>query len=278
MKGYGTRTVAMMLGLSPHQVRAYVRSGFLEPERGPRREYLFSFQDLVFLRTAKGLLAARIGPRRVRHALRKLKEQLPEGRRLTGLRITAEGTRIVVGDGAARWQPESGQILFDFGVSEIAQKVAPVVRHAFRKAKKDAQDFTAEDWYEWGCELEPTSVADAREAYRRALELDPEHVEAHVNLGRLLHDAGDPAAAEGHYRCALAVEAEEPLALFNLGVALEDLGRSGEALEAYERAVQVDPLNGDAHYNAARLCEGIGDAPGALRHLKAYRKLQKDDS
>lgn len=278
MKGYGTRAVAMMLGLSPGQVRSYVRSGFLDPERGPRRAYVFSFQDLVFLRTAKGLLAARIGPRRVRRALRRLKEQLPEGRRLTGLRITAEGTRIVVGDGSARWQPESGQILFDFGVSELAQKAAPVVRHAFRKAKKDAEEFVAEDWYEWGCELEPTNVADAREAYRRALELDPEHTEAHVNLGRLLHDAGDPAAAEGHYRCALAAEPQEPLALFNLGVALEDLGRPDEALEAYERALKVDPLNGDAHYNAARLCEGEGDAPGALRHLKAYRKLQKDDS
>ena len=74
MSGYGAREVAKMLGLSVSQVRAYVRAGFLEPTRGPRGELQFSFQDLVLLRTAKGLVSARIAPRRVRSALRKLKE------------------------------------------------------------------------------------------------------------------------------------------------------------------------------------------------------------
>ena len=37
MSGYGAREVAKMLGLSVGQVRAYVRAGFLDPTRGPRR-------------------------------------------------------------------------------------------------------------------------------------------------------------------------------------------------------------------------------------------------
>ena len=36
-----------------------------------------------------------------------------------------EGSRIVVEDGARRWQPESGQILFDFGVADLAQEGGP---------------------------------------------------------------------------------------------------------------------------------------------------------
>ena len=114
MSGYAAREVAKMLGLSVGQVRAYVRAGFLEPVRGPRGELRFSFQDLVLLRTAQGLVSARIAPRRVRRALRKLKEQLPEGRTLRGVRIRAEGDHIVVGDGQASWVPESGQVLLDF--------------------------------------------------------------------------------------------------------------------------------------------------------------------
>ena len=67
--GYSTKDVANLLGLSVEQVRSYVRAGFLSPRQGPRGEYSFSFQDLVLLRTAKGLLAARVPRRRVRIAL-----------------------------------------------------------------------------------------------------------------------------------------------------------------------------------------------------------------
>jgi tetratricopeptide (TPR) repeat protein len=279
MKGYATREVADLLGLSRDQVRSYVRSRFLDPVRGPRGAYRFSFQDLVFLRTAKGLLAARVGPRRVRRVLARLREQLPEGRRLAGLHITAEGGRIVVDDGSARWQPESGQILFDFDIAEIAKKAAPVVRHAFRRAREEAGGgFGAEDWYQWGCELEPSSAGEAREAYRKALELEPAHADAHVNLGRLLQEAGDARAAEIHYRCALDARPQDPTAAFDLGVALEDLGRAQEAVEAYERVVRIDPGYEDAHYNAARLYERIGDSAAVVRHLKAYRKLIRGHS
>src|SRR3954466_6294593 len=149
MSGYGAREVAKMLGLSIGQVRAYVRAGFLEPARGPRGELRFSFQDLVLLRTAQGLVSARIAPRRVRSALRKLKEQLPEGRPLRGVHIRAEGDRIVVGDGRASWSPESGQFHFDFETQELARKVAPLQRRA--------RDGDATDWYERAGELEGTA-------------------------------------------------------------------------------------------------------------------------
>src|SRR5712691_5786332 len=105
MTGYGSRDVAKLLGLTVAQVRAFARDGFLTPGREPRGDYQFSFQDLVILRTAKALVAARIPTRRIRRALRKLKRQLPRGRSLTELRITAEGDRIVVSDGELAWNP-----------------------------------------------------------------------------------------------------------------------------------------------------------------------------
>lgn len=273
MKGYSTSEVAKLLGLSPSQVRGYVQSGFLSPERGPRGELSFSFQDLVFLRTARGLLSERVAPRRIRAALRRLSEQLPDGRPLTAVRIAMEGSRIVVADGTRRWQPESGQILFDFGVADLAKKVAPIVRRAFREAQAEGPEFSADDWYEWGCELEPGSPGEAMAAYRRALALEPDHADAHVNLGRLLHEAGDAAAAEPHYAAALASRPEDATAAFNLGVALEDMGRLPEALLAYQKAVRIDPANADAHFNAATLAERLGRPAEALRHLRTYRKL-----
>src|SRR5438034_984837 len=75
MKGYTSRDVARLLGLTVAQVRGFARDGFLTPPsrpgRGTRRKLQFSFQDLVILRTAKALVAARIPTRRIRHALKQ---------------------------------------------------------------------------------------------------------------------------------------------------------------------------------------------------------------
>ena len=275
MKGYSTSEVAKLLGLSPSQVRGYVRAGFLSPERGSRGELSFSFPDLVFLRTARGLMSARVAPRRIRAALSRLRQQLPEGKPLTAVRIAMEGSRIVVEDGARRWQPESGQILFDFGVADLARKVAPLVRRAFREAQEEGPEFSADDWYEWACELEPGSPGEAIAAYRKALALDAAHADAHVNLGRLLHESGDAAGAEPHYVAALAARPDDATAAFNLGVAFQDQGKLPEALLAYQKAVRLDPENADAHFNAASLAEKLGRPAEALRHLRTYRKLTR---
>ena len=263
-----------MLGLSVQRVRSFVKSGFLEPQRGPRGEMRFSFHDLVMLRTAKGLVEAKIPSRRVKEALQKLRLRLPEGRELRGLRIAAEGDHIVVGDGDSRWQADSGQVLFDFDTADLARKVAPLQRKAVRDADRSPA-VSADTWYERGCDLEDGSPVEAREAYRRALELDPGHAGAHLNLGRLLHEAGDPEAAAQHYRIVLDAHPDDATAAFNLGVALEDLGQLEESTGAYLRALGTDPSYADAHYNLAFVRERSGDRTAALRHLTAYRRLTK---
>jgi tetratricopeptide (TPR) repeat protein len=274
--GYTARDVAKLLGLTVGQVRAWARAGLLAPERGERGEYRFTFQDLVLLQAAKELLAARIPARKVRRALARLRDQLPTGRPLSAVRIVADGKRILVRDGMALWNPESGQELFDFEVAELARKVAPLARQAAPEARSMEGELGAEDWYELGCEIEPTLPEQARDAYRRAIELDPHHVDAHVNLGRLLHEAGELAAAEAHYRLALAARPDDATASYNLGVVLEDRGQPRDAVAAYERALSLDPSCADAHYNLARLYERLGQRRSALRHLDAYRKLSEE--
>lgn len=134
---------------------------------------------------------------------------------------------------------------------------------------------SAAQWYERGCDLEGLALGEAVEAYRRALEVDPDHVGAHVNLGRLFHLAGDVATAEAHYRRAVAAAPADAIAWFNLAVALEDRGSAGEALATYDRALAVDPGLADAHHNSARLCERLGRPAEALRRLAALRRLMR---
>jgi len=266
--GYTVRDVAKLLGLSPSQVRGW--AGLVDAGRGPRGEYRFTFQALVLLRAAKHLAESRVPKRRIRAAIRHLRDSLPEGRELSELEIGAEGDRVIVHDGSKRWNPESGQLHFSFDVAELARRAAPLARRQAREAR-DLEGLSADDWYAMGCDLESPAPAEAREAYRRALELEPGHADAHVNLGRLLHEAGELEAAEAHYRAA----PDDATALFNLGVVLEDRGRLAEARAAYDGALRIDPDNADAHHNAAGVCERLGDREGALAHWNGYRRLTR---
>ena len=270
---YSLREVSAMLGLSPSRIRAYATKGFLEPERGARGELRFGFHDLIILRTAGELSAAQIPERKVKRVLQRLREQLPDGRSLSAVRITADGDRVIVRDDNAVWNPESGQALFDFAVADIAEKATPVMMRVAADARKRSHELSGEDWSQLACELEMTSPDEAKDAYARAVEADPDHADAHVNLGRMLHEEGAPAAAEKHYRAALEADPSHETAAFNLGVALEDLGRIDDALRAYRNALALDPQNADAHYNLAGIYERRGEKQAALRHLKVYRSL-----
>jgi tetratricopeptide (TPR) repeat protein len=277
--GYGAREVSRMLGLTVGEVRAWVRSGLLDPHRGPRGELVFSPEDLTVLKAARGLAGARVGPRRIERALSRLREQMGEPASIADLEISAEGRRIVVTDGSARWQPESGQLLMEFEESKRSEgKVLPLSLGTRPRREAARNGPSAESWYQRGCELEETDAAAAREAYAEAIALEPGHADAHVNLGRLLHETGDAAAAAEHYRAALESRPEDATAAFNLGVAFEDLGRDLDAVDAYERAVALDPTHSDAYFNLAGVCERLGRPAAAIRHLKEYRALVRSRS
>jgi tetratricopeptide (TPR) repeat protein len=172
------------------------------------------------------------------------------------------------------WNPLSGQHLFDFEAGG-AREVVELARTAGADegSLELAEEMDAGDWYELGCELHDGEPDSACEAYERALALDPELGDAHVNLGCLLHDRGKLGDAEAHYRAALARRPGDAVAWFDLGVVLEDQERLAEARSAYEASLGCDPACADAHYNLARVHDRLGETAAALRHLREYKRL-----
>lgn len=276
MKGYTTREVAEVLGVPTSRILSWTRRGLLSPHKGPHNAYVYSFQDIVLLRTARELLDADVSVRKVGAALEALREQLPLGRPLSAVSISAVGDRVLVRDEETVWEPESGQIRIDFAVSDVAEATLPVARRALDEDGRD-EGMTADDWYDSALDLEPISPDDAMEAYRRALELEPSHADAHLNLGRLLHEAGRVGEAEGHYREAATADPRSARAFFNLGVALEDQGSPVGSRQAYEAALRLDPELAVAHFNLSRLLEAEGDETGALAHLARYKRILDED-
>ncbi len=268
MKGYTTRDVAELLELSPDTIREIARAGILEPTRTEGNQYRFDFQDIIVLRTAKELLDAGVRRAQINNALFKLKARLPSNRPLTSLRIAGDGGKVVIREEDQVYDPDSGQIHFNFAVADLAGTVAPLARQAAEEAEGSDQ-LSSDDWFDLGVDLEAVSPEDAPAAYLRALELDPYHSDAHVNLGRLLQEAGEYEAAEEHYNRALDAEPDNVLAAFNMGTLFEDMGRVDDAITAYKRATNL----ADAHYNLSRLYELVGEHAEALKHLKTYRSL-----
>lgn len=235
MQDYGVRDVERLLRLPQSTIRALVRAGFVTPTRGARNSLRFSFQDLVVLRTAQALAKARVPQRRI--------------------------VRAMV---AMRRVAESGQHALDFGGES-----APT---AMRVVTQDASA-GAHGWFEKAVALEDEDIASAVRAYGQALSADPNHLDARINLGWLLHEVGMLKEAEKIYRTAPRPSSEDPLLLYNLGVLLEDLRRPREALAAYEAALRADPGMADANFNMALLYEKQGKAKEAIRHMSQYRRL-----
>jgi tetratricopeptide (TPR) repeat protein len=265
---YGVREVEKLLRLPRSTIRALIDAGFVCPERGPRKAWRFSFQDLIVLRTAQALVAAKVPAKRITRSVKELRRHLPESMPLSGLAICAVADRVVVKEGASRWQADSGQYLLGFEGNPAAGSLK-VIQHE----KKCTPKRSALDWFERGIELEETDAPAALEAYGEALAADPGLVDAHVNRGWLLHEAGRLEEAEQAYRAAIAACGAEPLVLYNLGVLLVDMERKKEALEAYRGAVRANPGFADCHYNLALLCEELGMARDAIRHMAQYRRL-----
>jgi DNA-binding transcriptional MerR regulator len=289
---YSAREAARILQTTEAQVRAWARAGGIVPEPGASGSPEFTFQQLLLLRTTRGLYEAGVPPGQVRRVWASLRRQLTDDLPLTSIRILADGRRAVAWDGHAPWQPDSGQFVLDFDAGEIAEragvteesKVAtlsmvvplateekPVVSAA--GPEPEPASLTAEQWFHIACELDGISPLEAQHAYLQALRMDPEYADAHVNLGRLLHEAGELGRAEAYYRKAAEHAPDDSTIPYNLAVLLEDRGRPEEAILAYRRAIEVDAEAADAHYNLGLLLDSLGRRSEAMRHLMTARQL-----
>src|SRR2546429_2054334 len=200
MRSYSVRDVERVLQLAPDTSRSLTRGGFVNPARGPRGEYRFSFQDVIVLRPARALLEAKIPKKRIRRSLESLRRNLPESMPLSGLAISAVGDHVVVRDGDARWQGDSGQYLLGIDVS-LQDGGLHVVEH---RQAVPAAPAPVHDWFAQALNLESSDPDGALSAYRHAVDSDPHNAAALTNWGRPLHERGRTDEADAVYRRAAA--------------------------------------------------------------------------
>lgn len=256
---YTLAQAASVLGTSEARVLELIDAGLPEHSAAVRRldGPALSFQDLVVLRNAKRLVEQDVAPARLADALRQARARLPAVP--ASVRpLEARSSSSAPRQRKPRDPGESPQALLDFGdLPPVRARGGPAAEQLFLEAQA----------------LEDSDPARARSLYAQLLTMTPDNADAHVNLGRLLHEVGRLAEARDHYRAALSLRPRDATAAYNLAVSLGDEGRTAEAMQWYHLSLEADPGLAEAHYNLACLHERRGQAVLALRHLKEYRRL-----
>lgn len=212
MSRFGLAEVSRLVGLTPQRIRSYAKAGLITP-LGVQEAPTFAFQDLVLLKNARRLLDQGVAPKKVQSALAQLRQQLDGQGPLSAVGLSAEGGTLIAEREQQRWDALSGQAIFGFSGTEAAAAMVPLPG-ATQKSKPppSVESLTAAEWVELGRDLEAHAPHQARDAYRRALELEPANLKVQLRLASLLERTGHHHAAAAHYRLVLARQPDEPTA------------------------------------------------------------------
>jgi tetratricopeptide (TPR) repeat protein len=268
LESYSREAIRKILRLSERQLSAWQKQGLLA--EGP-----YSFSDLIAIKAIQKLRQNKIPLKKIQGTLAALKRKLVQVERpLTELKISSDGRRVIVNYQGAEMEPDTGQLLFNFDTRRLEASVR-AFNLAAAPADSAARKRQAETWFLKGLELEegPDTAEQAIEAYRRAIELNPEAAGAYINLGTIYYNLRRLDDAEKCYRAALAIDRQYALAMFNLGNVCDEQGKLPEARRYYEGALQLSPGYADAHYNLALVYEKLGLRSRAIHHWRAYLKL-----
>jgi tetratricopeptide (TPR) repeat protein len=228
----------------------------------------YSFFDLLQVKKVRDLCARRVRPAVIRESLQAMQKQVAGMENpLLEAGAYSTGARVVFRHDGRALEPIAGQFVMDFAPAERVVATTNVRSLASEQgvAELFARGIALED--------EPSTQTDAIAIYQKVLELEPQHAAAHINLGTIFYNRQDYIKAELHYRAAIEADPRYALAYFDLGNVLDETGRVPEAIKAYSTALILAPTYGDAHYNLALAYEKMKQPRNALKHWKAYVRL-----
>ena len=256
------KEICRVLSLEERQLRSWEKQGLVSASE------TYAFADLLTLRTLNSLCEKKIPLSRIRESFRSLQERF--GQDPSDVKIVTEGKRISVQYSGQRIEPVTGQLFFDFDTA-APPNTQTMTRRPERHLNREQADF----WFQKGLELEQQNapVADAVEAYLKAVELNPSAAGALVNLGTIYFHQREWKKSEQYYRAAVEADPNYALAHYNLGNLYDERSDPDRAYAHYHSALRVHPQYADAHYNLALLHQGQGDMMKALSHWQTYLKL-----
>ena len=266
LQHFSRQEASSILNIKAGRLQYWNRIGLVKPSLQEKGKTCYSFQDLICLKTAEGLVGQGLPARKIKLRLDTLRKKIPEwGDLLNNKRIYVFGNRVLVRHKNHLIDSLSGQLFFKFDADDLAAGAETRVR-SFTSNRR------AEDWFQEALRYDGNreTYEQALHAYHNVLKLDPDYSDAHVNIGTIYYNQGKFTQAERSYRLALEQDPYHAEAYFNLGNVMDELGKTREAVQCYEKALQLDPSYPDANYNLASACEKLELWERALAHWGLY--------
>lgn len=169
---------------------------------------------------------------------------------------------------AYRNEGNAAKVAEHLRLSEQNKLIRPVLADSLMNAVADLNSGAA-DRLRKGVALEAEGrLEESIAEHLRALELDPQYLQVHVNLIQLYGRTRQAAKAEEHYRAAVALNPTLAEAHYNYGVALVEQNRMAEAAKLFRQAIDANPQFADAHLNYGMTLESEQRYDEALEHYR----------
>jgi tetratricopeptide (TPR) repeat protein len=252
-----------ILRITARQLSGWQRAGLIAVRDS------FSFFDLLQIKKVRDLRAKRVKGTTILASLQAMQARVAGMENpLIEAGSFSVGSRVAFRTGGKALDPINGQFIMDFN------DAGQVIEHKSGFRPVSTCESVA-DLFARGVALEedPATAEEAIASYKKVLKLDPGYAPAHINLGTLYYNQSDYELAEQYYRLAIENDSRYALAYFDLGNVLDETQRLEEAIAAYKAALQLAPTYADAHYNLALAYERCRKPRLALKHWRAYLKL-----
>jgi tetratricopeptide (TPR) repeat protein len=269
---YTPAMLSQILKLSVHEIRRWERLGLIRAVKRVFRLPYFDFQEVAEARRLSELVAAGVLADRIAEGLKRLTIVRPMQRTLDQLQILAADKRLLYRDDAGLVDSLTGQRLLEFDAA-TQESVEPSVS-TVPLPKRPPRPRTAAEWRLEACSLaDEGELSAAVDAYRAALQIEPDDATTHYHLAELLYRRGNRDGAIERYHAAIEWDAEFIEAWTQLGCVLAEMEQWDAAIDAFERALRTHPDFPDARFHLAEALHCCGRTTDAETHWETYLRF-----
>ncbi|QPJ62242.1 MAG: tetratricopeptide repeat protein [Candidatus Nitronauta litoralis] len=133
---------------------------------------------------------------------------------------------------------------------------------------------SAEDWFKIG--LDRGRAGDhqgAIEAYQEAVEQDPNHFKAYMNMGLRYGKLLMNVKALDSFKKAIDIKPDDPIAHYSLALTANLCGLTDDSIKHYKEAVRIKPTYAEAYSNLATVYYQFKQGKDAIENLLIAQKL-----
>lgn len=182
-------------------------------------------------------------------------------------------------------RPDDGRAMFYLGLTYHREKRYEIARESFERALDLGPTFSSYDqahhFYGW-CLYKLGRVGEARRAFEKHIESQPDAVDSHFATGLIALEEGEFDLAEKRFRKAVDLERQNRKRKRQLAKAHMRLGDVYLAQDQLERAkeelllaTRLWPQLYPAHYKLYRVLTRLGESEAAAAALRAHQAWRR---